>query len=108
MKPDPTTAKQVLLGASKNCVFTAEGRLIAKLPPKRRFKSSADFATERNNSDSLDEQTRRVVYPLKRSGHPHQKWKAKPSALVTKPGFSETISDGIGRFASHLHLAQAR
>jgi hypothetical protein len=108
MNPDATTAKQMLLDASKNCAFTPEGRLIAKLPPKRRFKSPAGFATERNNSDSLDEQTGRVFYPLRRSGRPHQQWKAKPSVLVPKLGFSETISDGIERFASHLHLAQAR
>ena len=107
MKPDTAIAEQMLLEANKDYVFTAKGKLIAKLPPKRRFKTSADYAPA-CNPESLGEKTGRAFYPLKRSGHPHQQWKTKPNALVTKLGFNETISDGIERFVSHLHLAHAR
>jgi hypothetical protein len=107
MKLDTAIAKEMILDANKDCIFTAEGRLIAKLPPKRRCKTSAHYVRP-SNSDSFGQKPARTFYPLKRSGHPHQQWKTKPSVLVTKLGFDETISDGIERFVSHLHLAQAR
>jgi hypothetical protein len=107
MKPDIAIADQTILEANKDYAFTAKGKLIAKLPPKRRFKTSEDYVPA-CNSESLGDKTGRVFYPLKRSGHPHRLWKTQSSTLATKLGFSETVSDGIGRFVSHLHLAQAR
>jgi hypothetical protein len=77
MKPDTTIAKEMILGANKNSVFTAEGRLVATLPPKRRCKTSADYDGA-NNSDSLGEKAGRPFYQLKRSGHPHQQWRTPP------------------------------
>jgi hypothetical protein len=107
MKPDAAIAEQMISEANKDYAFTAKGKLIAKLPPKRRFKISADYSPA-YNSESLGEKTGRGFYPLKRSGQPHRLWKTKSSTLVTKIGFNETISDGMARFVSHLHLAEAR
>jgi hypothetical protein len=107
MKPDTAIAEQMILEANKDYVFSAKGKLIAKLPPKRRFKTSADYVPA-FNSESPGEKTGRGFYPLKRSGHPHRLWKMKSSPLITKIGFNETLSDGIERLVSHLHLAQAR
>jgi hypothetical protein len=86
-------------------------RALVSLPQKKRCKS--DPAMEPENVapgkvlvPAISPLPRRQR--LKRSGHPHHQWKAQPSAVVTKLGFSETISDGIERFVSHLHVAQAR
>jgi hypothetical protein len=107
MKPDTAIAEQMILEVNKDYVFTAKGKLIAKLPPKRRFKTAADYAPA-CNSESFWGKTGRGFYPLKRSGRPHRLWKTKSNTLVTKIGSSETISDGIARFVSHLHVAEAR
>lgn len=73
MNPQTVIATQML---------TPQGRLIATLPPKRRFKLPIE--RERANDEiGAEEVGKRSCHRWNRSGHPHQEWVTARTALCS-------------------------
>jgi hypothetical protein len=76
MNPAPAIARETNFDANESQALTPDGRLIAKLVPKRRFKTRTACEPLAFNDASG-----RSGYPLKRSGQPHRLSKRKAEML---------------------------
>jgi hypothetical protein len=74
MNPQTAIAMQML---------TPQGRLIAMLPPKRRFKLPIE-REQAKDEIGTDEVSKLSCHRLNRSGHPHQEWVTARTPLCSR------------------------